>query len=143
MKIALAFGAMTLFAISITTTGHEPNVVATDGKQSKVILEHPVAGHLEELNGKYKLRVAEVTYVPGGYIGPHHHAGPGIRCITAGELTYVRPDTKIVYQVGDCFFESGDTSHTAKNNGETPVVLLNFVLLPSDWTGGSAFPEPH
>ncbi len=53
-------------------------------------VEQIVTGNLKELNGKYKLRVAAVTYDLGGFIGNHHHAGPGLRCVTAGTLTYVQ-----------------------------------------------------
>jgi len=116
--------------------------VARQGQISKTKLEHVVAGHLAELNGKYKLRVSEVTYTPAGFIGEHHHAGPGIRCVTSGELTYVQPDLTNVYRAGDCFFESGDVSHTAVNKGTTPVVLLNFEVLPVDWSASSAIPVP-
>ncbi|MFQ5740654.1 MAG: hypothetical protein ACE5JX_16740 [Acidobacteriota bacterium] len=72
MKTAFFF-VLVLSLASVRATGQEPSKVETHGKQSKVMLEHLVGRHLQELNGKYKLRVAEVTYVPGGYIGPHHH----------------------------------------------------------------------
>ena len=116
--------------------------VAKQGQTSMLKLQHVVAGHLAELNGKYELRVTEVRYTPEGFIGAHHHAGPGIRCVTAGDLTYVQPDKTTVYHTGDCFFESGDVSHTAENKGQEPVVLLNFEVLPLGWTGASAVPVP-
>ncbi len=81
-----------------------------------------------------------MTYDPGGHIGSHHHVGPGIRCVTAGQLTYVQPDKTTIYKAGDCFFESGAVSHTAHNATEEHVVLLNFQLLPVDWSKGSAIP---
>ena len=37
-------------------------------------------------------------------------------------------------------FESGAVSHTAHNATEEPVILLNFQLLPADWSKGSAIP---
>jgi quercetin dioxygenase-like cupin family protein len=116
--------------------------VDSKGQNPKVKLEQVVSGHLTELNGRYKLRVTEVTYDLEGYIGPHHHVGPGIRCVTSGELTYVQPDKTNVYRPGDCFYESGDISHTANNPTKAPVVLLNFELLPVAHTGGSAIPVP-
>ena len=105
-------------------------------------LEHVVEGKLHDLNGKYKLRVSETTYLPAGYIGNHHHAGPGIRCLLSGELTYVQPDRTTTYKAGECFFESGEISHTARNLTATPVVLWNFELLPADLVGASAIPVP-
>ncbi len=112
----------------------------SEGKHGKIKLDEVIAGHLTELNGRYLLRVAEVTYDPGGQFGSHHHVGPGIRCVTAGQLTYVQPDNTTVYSAGDCVFESGAVSHTAHNATEKPVVLLNFQLLPAAWSEGSAIP---
>jgi uncharacterized cupin superfamily protein len=62
--------------------------------------------------------------------------------VTAGELTYVQPDKTTVYRSGDCFFESGDITHTASNRTDKPMVLLNFEVLPADWAEGSAIPVP-
>lgn len=123
-----------------------PLIVAAEvqkqGQTSTTKLEQAVAGHLTDLNGRYKLRVSEVRYVPGGFIGEHHHAGPGLRCVSAGELTYIHHDKTTIYRPGDCFFESGDMSHTAVNKGNGDVVLLNFEILPVDWQGSSAIPVP-
>jgi quercetin dioxygenase-like cupin family protein len=116
--------------------------VAKQGQISTIKLEHVVAGHLTDVNGKYKLRASEVSFAPGAFIGEHHNAGPGIRCVTAGELTYVQADKTTVYRAGDCFFVSGDISHAARNNGKVPVVVLNFELLPAGWSGASAIPVP-
>jgi quercetin dioxygenase-like cupin family protein len=76
-------------------------VVAKQGQESRVMLEHAVSGHLGDLNGKYKLRLSEVIYEPGGFIGEHHYAGPGIRVVTQGELTYVQSDKTTIYQSGE------------------------------------------
>ena len=130
------------FGIS-AANAEQPAAVESKGKHGQIKLDQVVAGHLSDLNGRFKLRVAEVSYDPDGYIGPHHHVGPGIRCVTAGELTYVQPDKTTVYRAGDCFFESGDVTHTAHNGTDKPVTLLNFLILPADWSGGSAIPAPE
>jgi len=117
--------------------------VDSKGQHPKIKVDQVISGHVTELNGHYKLRVAEVTYDPGAYIGPHHHLGPGIRCVTAGELTYVQPDKTSVYRAGDCFYESGDVSHTANNATDKPVVLLNFEIVPSSLSTSSTVPVPH
>ena len=131
--VALSFlGSVAIFA--------QPTGVESKGQLPKIKLEQVISGHLTELNGRYKLRATEVTYTPGGYIGPHHHLGPGIRCVTSGELTYVQPDITHIYKSGDCFYESGDVSHTANNATSSPVVLLNFELIPVGHSGGTAIP---
>lgn len=140
---ALTVVMFVLSCCATTLFAQEPRQVEKSGQHAELKLEEIVAGHLQELNGKYKLRVAQVTYEPGGHIGPHHHVGPGIRCVTQGELTYVKPEVTTVYRAGDCFFESGAVSHTAHNGGDVPVLLYNFLLLPADWEGGSAVPVPE
>ena len=138
-----ARGVAALLLLSVAFGPATAGEVAKQGQSSTIKLQHVVAGHLVALNGKYELRVTEVRYVPGGFIGEHHHAGPGVRCLTAGDLTYVQPDRTTVYHPGDCFFESGDVSHTAENKGHAAVVLLNFEVLPLAWSGSSAVPVPE
>ncbi len=113
------------------------------GMESKTVFEHVISGHLPELNGKYKLRVTETTYAPGGHIGEHHHSGPGVRLVQSGELTYVQADKTTVYKAGDYIYESGDVTHTAFNKTDGPVRILNFEILPADWQGASPMPVPH
>lgn len=101
-------------------------------------------GHLPELNGKYRMRVTEITIEPDGGMGPHHHLGPGVRCLSAGEMTYTINGQTTVYRAGDCFTETGDVSHTTRNTGMTPVVLYNFEILPANLpdSKGSIIPIP-
>ena len=135
-------GAAVCIATSVSscTEPAQPNTgtVERSGMRADLKVEQIVTGNLEELNGKYKLRVAAVTYDLGGFIGNHHHAGPGLRCVTAGTLTYVQESETSNYGPGDCFYESGNVDHHARNNGDEPVQLLNFQILPSDWQGSSA-----
>jgi len=143
MKQLFASGLILLAAaLVMNTSSAQQKVVEKSGQHSKLKLEHLVAGHLQELNGKYKLRVTEVTYDPSGFIGSHHHVGPGIRCITSGQLSYEQPGRTATFKQGDCFFESGDVVHTAHNLTKEPVILLNFELLPASWSEGSAIPVP-
>ena len=105
-----------------------------DGKTK---LESVVAGYIPELNGKYKLRVSELTFKPGGYVGEHHHLAPGMRVVTAGELTFVQGDKTTIYKAGDVFYEPGNVTHTAHNKTNAPVVLLSFEIVPIDLKGST------
>lgn len=117
--------------------------VEVKGQKGEVKLNQVISGYLSDLNGKYQLRVTEVTFDPGGSVGPHHHAGPGIRFITAGELTLVDADgTATIYKAGDYFFESGDATTSASNATDKPTVILNFEILPASLPGGSTMPPP-
>jgi len=118
--------------------------VQSQGVTPKLKLEETVYGHLEELNGKYKFRASEVTFAPGAKLGPHHHAGPGMRYVAAGEITFLEGGKATVYKTGDFFYESGDIVHTAENKTKAPVRIVFFEILPAQWSGVSVIaPKPH
>src|SRR4030095_14094008 len=72
-----------------------PVKVDTKGLVAKIKFEAPIEGFLKEINGKYKMRVTELTLAPGGHVGEHNHVGPGIRQVTSGYMTYVLPKETI------------------------------------------------
>ena len=123
--------------------GGSPVRVDTKGLVAKIKFEAPIAGFLNEINGRYKLRVTELTLAPGGHVGEHNHVGPGIRQVTSGYMTYVLPKETIVYGPGDFFFESGDVNHTVFNKTDAPMVHVLFEILPVDLTGPSLIPVKH
>lgn len=120
-----------------------PVRVDTKGLVAKIKFEAPLGGFLSELNGKYKLRVTELTLAPGGYVGEHNHVGPGIRQVTSGYMTYVLPNETMVYGPGDFFFETGDVNHTVFNKTDSPMVHVLFEILPVDHSGPSLVPVKH
>lgn len=130
------------FALS---AANAQQAVEIKGQQSKTLLNQPIsATPLSDLNGKYQLRASEGTFEPGGFIGPHHHAGPGIRCVKSGEFTItITSDGKTtIYKTGECWYEPGNVSHTGKNTTDKPVVIQNFEILPISVTGRSVLPVP-
>jgi quercetin dioxygenase-like cupin family protein len=120
-----------------------PVRVDTSGLVARIKFEAPIAGFLTEINGKYKLRVTELTLAPGGHVGEHNHVGPGIRQVTSGYMTYVLPDRTTVYGPGEFFFESGDVNHTVFNKTNEPNVHLLFEILPVGHSGPSLIPVRH
>ena len=123
--------------------GVSPVKVDTKGLVARIKFEAPLEGFLTEINGKYKLRVTELTLAPGGYVGEHNHEGPGIRQVTSGYMTYVLPDKTVVYGPGDFFFESGDINHTVFNKTDAPMVHVLFEILPVNLNGPSLIPVRH
>lgn len=123
--------------------GVSPVKVDTSGLVAKIKFEAPLEGFLKEINGKYKLRVTELTLAPGGHVGEHNHEGPGIRQVTSGYMTYVLPIKTVVYAPGDFFFESGDINHTVFNKTDTPMVHVLFEILPVNLNGPSLIPVRH
>jgi len=120
-----------------------PVKVDAKGLTAKIKFEAPLAGFLTDLNGKYKLRVTELTLAPDGYVGEHNHVGPGIRQVTSGSMTYVLPEKTVVYGPGEFFFESGDINHTVFNKTNEPMIHLLFEILPADLNGPSLIPVKH
>ena len=146
-ELLQSLGALPLMALlahppaaAAQAPGGSPAKVDTKGLTAKIKFESVLSGYLEELNGKYKLRVTELVLEPGGYVGEHHHSGPGIRQVTSGYMTYVLPEKTVVYGPGDFFFESGDVNHTAQNKTDAPMVHVLFEILPADLKGPSIMP---
>src|SRR5207237_6765157 len=108
------------------TDCRQPGKGRHQGLGGKIKFEAPLAGFLKEINGKYKLRVTELTLAPGGHVGEHNHVGPGIRQVTSGHMTYVLPDKTVVYGPGEFFFESGDINHTVFNKSDETNVHFIF-----------------
>ena len=139
MKRWVLSGLIAMFCVT-NSVAQEPGKSDRKGGDSKVKHDVVVSGYLTDLNGKYRLRVSETTFNPGGYAGDHHHAAPGIRVITAGELTLTQDGKIKIYKAGDAYYESGDVTTSIQNKGKVPLVLLNFEILPVDWKGSSNIP---
>lgn len=114
--------------------------VEVRGVTSVVKLEEVTFGHLSDLNGKFKLRATELTFAPGGFIGGHHHIGPGIRYIISGELTFIEGGQSTVYKAGESYYETGNIAHSAENKTNLPLRILVMEIIPKDWSGPAMIP---
>ena len=114
--------------------------VEVRGVTSTIKLEEVVYGHLREINGKFKLRATEVTFAPNAYLGVHHHVGPGIRYVLAGEVAFTEGGQTTIYKAGDYFYETGNLAHTAENRTQQPLRVLFFEILPKDWSAPTVIP---
>lgn len=139
--------AATASLLLFAATAARSDGVNLKGFHAKVKAELAELGHLSELNGKYRIRVTEVTMDPGGYMHAHHHLGPGLRCMQSGEMKYEIEGKTTIYKAGDCFTETGAVTHESSVVGSAPVVLLNFELLPATLPEGKGsitpVPEDH
>ncbi len=136
--------ATAIACLAAGTALADPQGVEVKGFHPKVAAVLTDFGHLAELTGKYQLRATQITYDPEGMMGGHHHIGPGIRCITSGELTYTIQGKTTIYKPGECFTETGAVTHDARNASKGVVTLINFEILPASLpeTKGSLIPEP-
>ncbi len=142
--LGLTLVAMSAISLSELSPAYAQRpAIDMKGLTRETIAEQVLAGYLTELNGKYKMTVSRFTFEPGGYVGPHHHAGPGFRCVLSGEVTNVEAGKSAVYRAGECYWEAGDRSHTPRNDGDKPAVGLVIELLPVSLTGSSLLPVPQ
>src|SRR5215831_4012470 len=118
-KTMRRFTLMLLVALlGATDPGAAQETVETRGVASVVKIDEVLFGHLTELNGKFKLRATELTFTPDGYIGVHHHVGPGIRYVISGEPTFAEGGQETIYKAGEYFLKQG-TSHTPRGIRQT------------------------
>ena len=143
MKREASLAVAILLCLGIVSLARSTTPVETKDVLPVQRFEQIISGHLADLNGKYKFRVSEVTYQPGGYVGDHHHAGPGVRVIMAGEFTYVKGGKTTVYKAGDAFFEPGDMTHRAYNRGNTILRVMNIEILPANFSGSALIAPPQ
>lgn len=136
--VRLVFLVLALLGGADRLTAQEK--VEMRGITAAIKLEETIFGHLTELNGKYKLRATEVTFAPGGFLGVHHHVGPGIRYVLSGEVTFTEGGRATTYRAGDYFFETGNLAHTAENRSSEPLRILFLEILPKDWAAPTVIP---
>jgi quercetin dioxygenase-like cupin family protein len=142
MERAMMRFMLLLFVALLYGTGRlaAQQTIEARGITSEVKMEEVTFGHLTELNGKFKLRATEMTFAPGGYIGIHHHVGPGIRYVISGELHVREGGQETVYKAGEYFYETGNIAHAGENKTNLPLRLLVIEILPKDWTGPAVIP---
>lgn len=74
------------------------------------------------------------TIAPGGHTGWHSHPGPSIISVKAGTATEYHgdePNTPHVHAAGSSFVDDGEHSHIVRNEGNTPLELVAFQILPA------------
>lgn len=110
------------------------------GITAAIKLDEVVYGHMTEINGRFKMRATEVTFAPGGFLGVHHHVGPGIRYVISGEVAFTEGGQTTIYKAGEYFFETGNLAHTAENKTNIPLRILFVEILPKDWSTPTVIP---
>ena len=78
-RLRISFVAMMLLSTALGIAHLDGQVLTTQstiemsGLKPAMKFEAPVAGFLEPLNGKLKLRATEVDFEPGAVLGDHYH----------------------------------------------------------------------
>jgi hypothetical protein len=89
-----------------------------------------------------RLRAIAAPRAPGaagagngfGYVGVHHHIGPGIRYIISASSHSQREARRRSIKQAIIFSETGNLAHTAQNKTNLPARVLIVEIVPKDWT---------
>ena len=80
-----------------------------------------------------EVRLVKFELAPGGAFPWHQHPGPVWVVVTQGTLTfYSAACHPHPYPAGSAFFDPGNLTHTARNEGEEPVEVIATFMFPAD-----------
>jgi quercetin dioxygenase-like cupin family protein len=128
-------------SLAFCVSAQESAKVSTEGVTYSILFEAPiVGGHLPDLDGKYKLRVSEMIFEDGAFVGTHHHVGPGVRQILEGEIEVSLPSKTVRYGARELFMGIGDVDHEAHAISQSKLTV--FEILPVELDGPSWITPP-
>jgi quercetin dioxygenase-like cupin family protein len=148
VALTIVLGALFLVRPTWATPGWgvTPEPVAAGQMPEVVRAKFKDEGGFERGFDVSRVEMIKYTVVPGGYFGWHQHGGPVMGAIAAGELTFYDGDdpscTGTVYSAGSGFFETGDHTHIARNEGTVDVVVYTAYMLPQGAAVRVDMPNP-
>jgi quercetin dioxygenase-like cupin family protein len=89
-----------------------------------------------------EVRVVRFELAPGGAFPWHQHPGPVWVVVTQGTLTFYGAACDAhPYPAGSAFFDPGNLTHTARNEGGEPVEVIATFMFPAG-AGAASAPQP-
>jgi quercetin dioxygenase-like cupin family protein len=89
-----------------------------------------------------EIRMVRFELEPGGAFPWHQHPGPVWVVVTRGTLTfYTQTCAAQAFPTGSAFFDPGNLTHTARNEGTEPVEVLATFMFPAN-AGAASVPHP-
>jgi quercetin dioxygenase-like cupin family protein len=108
-----------------------------------VVVTHNATGTVARVAGVSEVRVTKFELAPGGAFPWHQHPGPVWVVVTKGTLTfYTAACDAQPYTAGSAFFDPGDLTHTARNEGSEPVEVIATFMFPADAGPAASLPQP-
>jgi len=108
-----------------------------------VIVRPGATGTLARVVDVKEVRVVRFELVPGGAFPWHQHPGPVWVVVTKGTLTFYSAACEAAaYPAGSAFFDPGNLTHTARNEGTEPVEVLATFMFPADAGPAASIPQP-
>jgi hypothetical protein len=151
----VSLAVVLLLASSFTpgTAMATPGMSVTQTPVASGVLAEPVTVKFKNGEGGFGngLDVSNVAIVknivePGGYFGWHQHSGPSWIVVTQGTLTFYDGDdstcTGHPVSAGSAYFDSGDHTHNARNEGTVQVENYVVRTLPAGGAPRIDMPDP-
>ena len=108
-----------------------------------VIVAQNPTGTSARITGVSEVRVVKFELAPGGSFPWHQHPGPVWVVVTQGTLTFYSTGCDAqAYATGSAFFDPGNLTHTARNEGSEPVEVLATFMFPADAGAAASVPQP-
>ena len=106
-----------------------------------VIVAQGETGTVASMVDVSEVRVVRFELAPGGAFPWHQHPGPVWAVVTRGTLTlYGAACDAHLNPAGSVFFDPGNLTHTARNEGDEPVEVIATFMFPA---GAEAASIPH
>jgi quercetin dioxygenase-like cupin family protein len=127
LACALAIGKALPLTMDVASAIVAPLCAVSSPAGSPLDRVEVIASHaLPNVPGK-RVTVVRVSYGPGGFTRPHHHAGTVTAYITKGEIRSQLGGGPIeTFKVGQSFFEPPGSTHLVSANASTtePAELI-------------------
>ena len=108
-----------------------------------VIVAPGAAGTVARVADVAEVRTVRFELAPGGAFPWHRHPGPVWAVVTRGTLTFYSAGCDaMAYPAGTTFFDPGDLTHTARNEGAEPVEVFATFMFPADAGPAPSIPQP-
>lgn len=92
--------------------------------------------------GVSEVRMVKFELAPGGAFPWHQHPGPVWVVVTRGTLTFYTAQCEALpHPTGAAFFDPGNLTHTARNEGDEPVEVIATFMFPAG-AGPASVPQP-
>ena len=152
-KLRYIVPLVAIFALGLTAVvvGGQPSRPVTTTMASAslpesahtVIVRPGATGTVARVVDVKEVRLVKFELAPGGAFPWHQHPGPVWVVVTKGTLTfYSAACDAAVYPAGSAFFDPGNLTHTARNEGDEPVEVLATFMMPAETGAAVSIPQP-
>ena len=137
----VAIGGTLVATRAVMARAVPPGYVPYGGEAGRMAVAHA----LPQMDGSHlEVKLAEVTYEPGGSSGPHSHPCPVVAYVAEGEIrSQVDAGPETTFKVGEGFYEPPNGAHRISANGSktVPAKLLAFFICDRATPLSVAIPE--